>query len=111
MLHNLELKAEALNSLTRDTEAQAALNVVRLRANTGASSAVGNLLKIDIMNERVRELAGEGQNFFDCVRMNRAPIWLTDARKALKGWRWPIANSILQNNNLINQTEFWKGKY
>jgi len=105
------LKAEALNALSRDPESQTALNVVRTRANTGASSAVGNLLKIDIMNERVRELAGEGQNFFDGVRMNRSPIWMTDARKALKGWRWPIANSILQNNNLINQTEFWKGKY
>ncbi|WP_421941225.1 RagB/SusD family nutrient uptake outer membrane protein [Pedobacter sp.] len=105
------LKAEALNALSRDPEAQNALNVVRVRANTGNSTAIGNLLKIDIMNERVRELAGEGQNFFDGVRMNRNPIWMTDARKALKGWRWPIINSILQNNNLINQTEYWKGKY
>jgi len=105
------LKAEALNALARDPEAQTAINVVKVRANTGGTSAVGNLLKIEIMNERVRELAGEGQNFFDGVRMNRSPVWMTDARKALKGWRWPIANSILQNNNLINQTEFWKGKY
>ncbi|TCD10680.1 RagB/SusD family nutrient uptake outer membrane protein [Pedobacter frigidisoli] len=105
------LKAEALNFLTRDPEARTALNVVRERANTDVTALSGNLLKIEIMNERIRELAGEGQNFFDGVRMNRSPVWMTDARKALKGWRWPIANSILQNNNLINQTEFWKGKY
>jgi tetratricopeptide (TPR) repeat protein len=110
------LKAEALNNVGRDTEAQQALNVVRYRANTIGSTLGGLELKKEILNERKRELTGEGQLFYDRIRMNLFPNWWNEAsdpsvRLALKGWRWPIDNSILSNNNQINQTEYWRGKY
>jgi hypothetical protein len=110
------LKSEALNALTRDGEAQQSLNVVRYRANTIGTTAIGLGLKNEILNERKRELTGEGQIFYDRVRMQLFPGWWTQAgdrslRLSSKGWRWPIDNNILSNNNQINQTEYWRGKY
>ncbi len=67
----LLMKAEALNSLNRTTEAEAPLNLVRARAGllpvTGKSQPE---MKEIILHERRMELAFEGQRWFDLVRVD-----------------------------------------
>ncbi|MFV0269832.1 MAG: RagB/SusD family nutrient uptake outer membrane protein [Draconibacterium sp.] len=67
----LLMKAEALNSLNRTTEAEAPLNLVRARAGllpvTGKSQPE---MKEIILHERRMELAFEGQRWFDMVRVD-----------------------------------------
>nr|WP_232325329.1 RagB/SusD family nutrient uptake outer membrane protein [Pedobacter panaciterrae] len=119
----LLLKAEALNALGRDGEAVTAANLVRNRA--GAAPFLGEsgiLLTKKIMQERERELVGEGHNYFDIVRiavntknpdffLQIIPAWGVSAERfAQKGYLWPIANSILNANRLINQNTWWMGK-
>ncbi|MFD0939197.1 RagB/SusD family nutrient uptake outer membrane protein [Pedobacter boryungensis] len=116
------LKSEALNALNRDPEAQTALNLIRTRAGAGAINTTGVDLKKDILLERQRELAGEGQNYFDVVRNSyKSPTgyllfgqvlsWTMDpGRFAAKGYYWPISNTILNANKLLSQIPWWRGK-
>jgi hypothetical protein len=74
------IKAEALNELGRTEEGRIVFNAVRERARkangtariwprdlqSGLSKAV---FRMAVFNERGLELAGEGQRFFDCVRI------------------------------------------
>jgi hypothetical protein len=74
------IKAEALNEMDRQADAYTAFNKVRERARlangvsrTTPANLTPGLSKEDfrmaIFNERGLELVGEGQRFFDCVRM------------------------------------------
>lgn len=114
------LKAEALNALNRDAEALEEINKVRTRSGVAPVSLAGTLLKREIVLERRRELLGEGHNYFDMVRNSRDlanggpsfyPTWMTRERFDKQGWRWPILNTIINGNRLINQNEWWKGRY
>lgn len=119
------LKAEALNALGDDGGAVTAANLIRERAGTtdfDLSVDFGPALKRKIVQERERELIGEGQTYFDVVRnaLNTKdrgffgqiiPLWSMSAdRFNQKGYLWPIANSILNANRLINQNPWWMGK-
>ncbi|WP_276090621.1 RagB/SusD family nutrient uptake outer membrane protein [Pedobacter sp. JY14-1] len=121
----LLLKAEALNALGNDQEAIAAALPVRTRAGVAGfdiSTDYGSALKRKIMQERERELVGEGHNYFDVVRNavnSNSPAffgqiigsWSMSAdRYNQKGYLWPIANSILNANRLISQNPWWMGK-
>jgi len=121
----LLLKAEALNALGRDGEAVTTANLVRNRAGAVPFSGgedSGIILRKKIMQERERELVGEGHNYFDIVRIalntntpsffaQIIPSWSMGAdRFAQKGYLWPIANSILNSNRLISQNAWWMGK-
>ena len=84
----------------------------------------------EILMERQRELIGEGHAWFDVVRniwkrKNLADFMFSTKdviswniggtssqdRFALKGYRFPIQNSILNSNKNINQIPYWMGKY
>jgi hypothetical protein len=116
------LKSEALNVLNRDGESLTALNIIRQRANAAQISSSGADLKKAILLERQRELAGEGQNYFDVVRNSyKSPAgyllygqvlsWTMDpGRFAAKGYYWPISNEILNANKLLSQIPWWRGK-
>lgn len=127
------LKAEALNYLNRDGEAKVSVNIIRNRS--GAANIDPNLmgteLLTEILKERQRELIGEGHVYFDIVRniwkrkntsdfkFNSSSLipWslggtnLNEDRFALKGYRFPIHNSILNSNKNITQIPYWMGKY
>ncbi len=106
------LKAEALQALSRTSESRDALNLIRKRAGIADVDATytGELLKKEILNERIRELAGEGHNYWDQLRMKIYPGWYNGARTnpEYKSYLWPIHDDILKNNYLINQNEWWK---
>jgi len=127
------LKAEALNYLNRDTEAKNAVNIIRKRSGAGEinPNLVGTELLTEILNERQRELIGEGHAYFDIVRniwkrkntsdfkFNVSSLlkWsiggtnVNEDRFSLKGYRFPIHNSILNANKDITQIPYWMGKY
>ena len=119
------LKAEALSALGNDGDAIAAVNLIRERAgatNFDISTDFGQMLRKKIVQERQRELVGEGHSYFDVVR-NAVNLkdrgffaqiisqWAMSAdRYDQKGYLWPIANSILNSNRLVSQNPWWMGK-
>ena len=67
----LLMKAEALNNLSRTSEAEAPLNEVRGRAGLPGVSGVSQAeMKEIILHERRMELAFEGQRWFDLIRVD-----------------------------------------
>lgn len=64
----LLMYAEVENALTKDTEAQWALNQVRNRAKLENVTSTGSTLRDAIRLERRLELAGEGNRLFDLRR-------------------------------------------
>ena len=127
------LKAEALNYLSKDAEAKTAVNIIRKRSGAADINPglVGTELLTEILRERQRELIGEGHIYFDIVRniwkrksssdfrFNATNLisWsiggtnATTDRFALKGYRFPIHNSILNSNREIIQIPYWQGRY
>ncbi|HEY3369355.1 MAG TPA: RagB/SusD family nutrient uptake outer membrane protein [Prolixibacteraceae bacterium] len=67
------MKAEALSQLGRYDEANAALNIVRERAEVAPVSVNNSAIAFEdaIMDERALELAFEGKRWFDLLRMGR----------------------------------------
>jgi len=115
------LKAEALNALGKDADALNSANLIRARAGVSDLTGAGFVLRKKILQERQRELIGEGQNYFDLVRVSvntndrnifsQLSLWSMDQNRFnQKGYLWPIANSILNSNRLINQNLWWMGK-
>ena len=109
------LYAEALADLgTDDSKACDLLNKVRKRANASLVTASGKDLQDDIYWERVRELIGEGQYFYDLVRTKKICdsnyCWHTITRSQFnKGaWTWPISRSALNNNTKMELNTYWE---
>lgn len=109
------LYAEALADLgTDDAKACELLNKVRTRANASSVNASGSDLKDAIYWERVRELIGEGQYFYDLVRTKKICdanyCWHTITRSQFnKGaWTWPISRSALTNNTKMELNTYWE---
>ncbi|MBV8252836.1 MAG: RagB/SusD family nutrient uptake outer membrane protein [Chitinophaga sp.] len=109
----LLLKAEAEANLGQESNAMNTANIVRTRAGIPPlQDYSGQLLRRELLAERFRELTGEGQNYFDMIRTGFYPNWLTSAdRISKKGWLWPITKSVFNNNPLMVQNEYWKGRY
>lgn len=107
------LRAEALAELNRDEEALKIVNLIRERAGAGPFNTTGELLKDDIYWERVRELMGEGQYFYDLVRTQKAIdgnySWspLTSDNFRAGAWTWPIDVSALDDNPKMTLNNFW----
>ncbi|MCK9207907.1 MAG: RagB/SusD family nutrient uptake outer membrane protein [Salinivirgaceae bacterium] len=73
----LLMEAEALNELSKTTEAEAPLNIVRARAGlTGISGLTKENFRWAVLKERRIELAFEGQRWFDIVRINNGQYGL-----------------------------------
>ena len=113
------LYAEALNYLGERDKALQEVNRIRQRAGASDFTA-DNDLDASIYWERVRELMGEGQYFYDLVRTQK--ICDTDfatfadesghrERKAdLKqgSWTWPIFKKALDNNPYMTKNLYWE---
>ncbi len=66
----LLMKAEALNELSRTTEAEDPLNEVRNRAGLGDLTGLSqNAFRDAVLHERRMELAFEGHRWFDLIRV------------------------------------------
>ena len=109
------LYAEALADLgTDDTKALELLNRIRQRANAPLMQVSGQDLKDAIYWERVRELIGEGQYFYDLVRTKRIFdsnfCWHTITKADFNNgaWTWPIDREALTNNTNIELNNFWE---
>lgn len=107
------LKAEAASKNGDDGTAQQALNVVKERAGLDPSVNTGDDLFNEILEERFRELYGEGCLAYDLIRMGKLEYWLPDSftpdRIAKKGYYWPLdMRKLLRQDPLLTQNEWWK---
>lgn len=109
------LYAEALADLgTDDAKACDLLNLIRMRAGASSVSASGQTLQDAIYWERVRELIGEGQYFYDLVRTKKIcdanycfhPMTRGDFNAG--AWTWPISKVAQQNNTKIELNNYWE---
>ncbi|MDQ1152753.1 RagB/SusD family nutrient uptake outer membrane protein [Sphingobacterium zeae] len=107
------LRAEALAELNRDEEARTVVNVIRKRADASEISVSGDDLKDAIWWERVRELLGEGNFYYDLVRTKKvmnteytmAPMSVGAFNAG--GWTWPIDKSAMNNNPYMRLNNYW----
>ncbi len=115
------LKAEADANLGSLGTAITNLNIVKTRAGIDlydTSATDPTALIYEIMDERGRELYGEGQWYFDLVRSGL----LTDGnydfpidgylpnRIAAGGWHWPLdLRLLLPQDPLLTQNAWWAG--
>lgn len=110
----LLLTAEALAELNEDDKAQEMLNKVRRRAGALEITSTGSALKTDIYYERVRELMGEGQYYYDLVRTGKimddefcfSPMPVSDFNQG--AWTFPIDPSAMTNNPFMTLNNFWR---
>ncbi|MGI8950789.1 MAG: RagB/SusD family nutrient uptake outer membrane protein [Chitinophagaceae bacterium] len=107
------LKAEASNALGNTADALLNLNKIRERAGLPDTTiAGGNDLKIAIMDERLRELIGEGCVAFDMIRtgtlLNYFGDVYTQERIDKKGYYWPLdMRTLLPQDILLTQNPWW----
>jgi len=94
------------------------INDSKRRNGADASTLLAsNLTKDQVMEgyilERSRELYLEGHLFYDMLRTrkysNYAP-WLSTSRFTQEGFYWPVFPNLFSNNNLLVQTNYWRGK-
>src|SRR5690606_767301 len=111
----LLLYAEAQAALgTDDGRALQLLNQVRQRAGAVDRTSSGSELQDDIYWERVRELIGEGQYFFDLVRTGKIHdpnyCYHTISRSNFNAgaWTWPIRPDAFLNNTKMTDNLYWK---
>jgi len=109
------LYAEALAELAQDeNKARELLNRVRDRAGATLRTSSGDDLKDDIYWERVRELLGEGQYFFDLVRTGKLhdPNYcyhvINRSNFNRGAWTWPIHPNAFLNNTKMTDNLFWR---
>jgi hypothetical protein len=104
------LLAEAYVKNNEPGKALFIVNEIRGRAGLPVYS--GPTLLNEILQQRVAELIGEGQIFFDFVRNNYFPFAssMTPERYEQKGYYWPVSSKIITTNKLIAQTPYWNGK-
>ncbi len=109
----LLLKAEALAALNRTQEAVMALDLVRARANTPAYAGPMDQQSVEktVLEERWRELVGELKRWPDLVRFyHGGTINIYEEVPNLQGKNsyplyFPVHQSVLDNNELLTQTE------
>jgi hypothetical protein len=110
------LRAEAYFKNGNEPGCLADLNFVRQRAGLASYSGAGTNLFNELVDERRRELIGEGYNAFDLIRMEQLQRLFPDSyspqRIAQKGYFWPLNMRVLgKQNSLLTQNEWWKGHF
>lgn len=110
----LLLRAECNDLLGNPDAALTDLNSVKKRSNLDDYDFSNTDLKTEIFEETYREIAFEGHLWYVMVRNNQLPAYtegrFPQSRFDQEGWRWPIARSILQKNQLLVQNKYWNGK-
>ena len=107
------LKAEAALKQGDEGGALLALNIVKQRAGLDPSTNTGDALYEEILEERYRELYGEGSIGFDLIRMQKLNERFGDSfgpeRIQKKGYYWPLdMRKLLPQDALLTQNEWWK---
>ena len=125
------MKAEALSQLSRFSEAQDELNIIRLRADIPILALPDSKIVFEdaILDERARELAFEGKRWFDLLRMGRRndfirkekliEIIITNVPSSQKkilalklanplGWYMPILENELERNKSLVQNPYYQ---
>lgn len=110
------LRAEARFKNNNPSGALADLNFIKQRAELADFNGSGEDIFNEILDERRRELLGEGYNAFDIIRMGKLQYLFPDAysnnRIAQKGYFWPLNMRVLAKQNpLLTQNEWWKGHF
>jgi len=106
------LRAEARNALGRIEDAITDLNLVR--AQRGLQPLASPQSKEDLVNyilqERRRELMGEGWRWFDLVRMGKLKEYTNLTEQDINNGAayWPISKSAVQQNSQLEQLNYWK---
>ena len=83
-----------------------------IRSRAGLAEYSGSDLLKEVLQERISELIGEGQIYYDMVRNNNFPNAqvMGNARYQQEGYYWPVSSKILSTNKLVSQTPYWNGK-
>jgi len=86
--------------------------VDEIRSRAGLDPYSGSDLLHEVLQQRICELIGEGQLFFDMVRNNYFPNSgiMDPVRYQQQGYYWPVASDVLTRNKQIKQTPYWNGK-
>ncbi|RZK59465.1 MAG: RagB/SusD family nutrient uptake outer membrane protein [Pedobacter sp.] len=110
------LRAEARFKNGNEPGCLTDLNFIRQRAGLIAYAGSGTDLFNELVDERRRELIGEGYNAFDLIRMGQLQRLYPDSyspqRIAQKGYYWPLNMRVLgKQNALLTQNEWWKGHF
>lgn len=109
----LLMYAEAAVELADEGTARRMLKLVRERAGADPVSSSGTNLQDAVYWERVRELMGEGQYYYDLVRTHKIynPVYCyyPISRSAFdKGaWTWPIHKDALLHNAHMTLNQYW----
>jgi hypothetical protein len=92
--------------------AKAKIIVDNIRSRAGLAPYTGNEMLKEVLQQRVSELIGEGQIYYDMVRNNSFPNAqvMDNSRYLQQGYYWPVSSAILVSNKLISQTPYWNGK-
>jgi hypothetical protein len=104
------LRAEALLFLGKNEDAILQLNGVRGQRNLpDYTPAIGNLADA-ILQERRRELLGEGWRWYDLVRFEKLGVYtgLKPADIAQGAQWWPVSKEVLSSGKEITQNKFWQ---
>ncbi|WP_316753771.1 RagB/SusD family nutrient uptake outer membrane protein [Pedobacter gandavensis] len=110
----LLLRAECNDLLGNYGPAITDLNAVKQRAGMEPYTGTNADLRTEIFEETYREIAFEGQLWYVMIRNKRLSEY-TDGRFPqgrfdLDGWKWPIARTTLQKNQLLIQNKYWNGR-
>lgn len=104
------LRAEALMFLGKSAESLLQLNAVRGQRGIGDYTGNAAGLSNAILQERRRELLGEGWRWFDLVRFEQLPRYsrFSAADVAAGAQYWPVSKSLLGAGSAITQNKFWQ---
>ena len=113
----LFIAAEAEARSGSENEARNRVNnyLTEMGATTLGDNLTGNALIKAILNEKYREFAGEGRNWFDLKRtgasLPRLKRWAASIDKVIAAddyrWTFPIPSSEYKYNEAVTQNEGW----
>lgn len=103
------LHAEALFFLGRHMDAIKRINSIRTQRNLSALPDNYEDIERAILQERHRELLGEGHRWFDLVRFEKVPDHTRFTTSDIQNGalHWPIAQRVLGTNPKLSQNNYW----
>lgn len=112
------LQAEIALYKNQPATAVQIINEFRTRNGADPSTLISSNLSNDLIMdeyiiERGKEMYLEGHLFFDLLRTRKYETyvnWLSSTRFNQEGFYWPVYPALFSNNNLLTQTNYWRGK-